>query len=119
MTRSQTLSEADGCAILKRVFEARGFSIAEAFAFREGDVSFTADGWDPTARVGYEYMTREEGDHEDLTPRELERLAEWMESGRLFFFIVDETDIADAKELEGAAHAFLDEVERRRAAGRG
>ena len=32
------LSESRGCAILKEVFESRGFRIAEEFPFREGDV---------------------------------------------------------------------------------
>lgn len=111
------LHEDDGCRILKTVFERRGFSIVEEFPFREGDVSFTADGWDPNARVGYEFMTTTQKDHEDLQPDELLRLTEWIEAGSLFLFIVDETDIESENELIAAAEAFLDEVEARRAKG--
>lgn len=111
------LTEAEGCAVLRRVFEGRGFRIEENQAFNEGDVSFTIDGWDAARRVGFEYMTREEGDHEDLDPGEIAQLAEWMEAGRLFIFIVDEVDIAEEAELASAANAFLDEVARRQAIG--
>lgn len=109
------LSEHQGREILRETFEARGFAIVEGFPFREGDVSFDADGWDPNARVGYEFMTTSARDHEDLAPDELLRLSEWIREGRLFLFIVDETDVRDADELRRAAGAFLDEVERRRA----
>lgn len=113
------LSEEEGCAVLKRVFEERGFAISERFPFEEEGVAFNADGWDPAARVGYEYMSRSDGDHEDLDPDELAVLGGWMEEGRLFLFVIDETDIDDADELAAAARAFLDEVERRRARGGG
>lgn len=111
------LLEDDGCRILKSVFERRGFTIVEEFPFREGDVTFTADGWDPSARVGYEFMTASDKDHEDLQPDELLRLTEWIEAGKLFLFIVDETDIEGEAELVAAAEAFLDEVQARRAQG--
>jgi len=107
------LSEAEGRSVLKRLFEARGYQIREDFPFREENVAFNADGWDPDARVGYEYMTHEERDHEDLSPDELLRIGEWIEAGRLYLFVVDETDIDDAAELEAAASSFLDEVARR------
>ncbi len=111
------LREDEGCRILKTVFERRGFHIVEEFPFREEDVSFTVDGWDPNARVGYEFMTTAAKDHEDLQPDELLRLTEWIDAGKLFLFIVDETDIEGEPELTAAAEAFLDEVEARRAQG--
>lgn len=111
------IGEEEGRRILKGVFERRGFRIVEDFPFREGDVAFTADGWDTDARVGYEFMTTADRDHEDLQPDELLRLHEWVQSGRLFLFIVDETDIEGEEELVSAAESFLDEVEARRAAG--
>jgi hypothetical protein len=110
------LNEYQGREILKELFEGRGYAIVEGFPFREGDVSFNADGWDPSARVGYEFMTTSERDHEDLSPDELLRLSEWIREGRLFLFIIDETDVGDADELRAAAESFLDEVERRRRA---
>lgn len=108
------LSEAEGRAVLKEIFETRGYQIREDFPFREESVTFNADGWDPDARVGYEYMTHEERDHEDLSPDELLRIGEWVEAGRLYLFIIDETDIAGREELAAAAIGFLEEVDRRR-----
>lgn len=111
------IREEDGCRILKAAFERRGFQIVEDFPFRESDVAFNVDGWDPEARVGYEFMTTADADHEDLQPDELLRLHEWVKAGKLFLFIVDETDIEGEEELLAAADAFLDEVEARRAQG--
>jgi hypothetical protein len=108
------LSEKDGCRVLKAAFEEAGFAIAESVPFDREGVSFTADGWDAEARVGYEYMTREDGDHEDLDPEVLTRLGEWANAGELFFFVIDETDVLDEGELREAAEAFLAEVARRR-----
>jgi len=110
------LTEAQGCAVLKRVFSSRGYKIQENVDFSEGTVKFNADGWDPKARVGYEYMTVEAGDHDDLSPDEMKQLGNWMNQGKLFFFIVDEANIEDEEELSWAANRFLDEVARRRGA---
>lgn len=109
------LSEARGCEVLKSLFEARGFRIAEDFPFREGRVAFNVDGWDPGARVGYEYMTHAARDHADLEPDELLQISEWNQAGHLYLFIVDETEVDSEDELSAAANAFLDEVEQRRA----
>jgi len=109
------LDEDEGCAVLLRVFVERGYRPVRDVRFAEGDVTFDIDGWDAEARVGFEYMTRHAGDHDDLTQEELGVLEARMRRGELFVFIVDETDIADAGELEWAAHRFLDEVQRRRA----
>ncbi|MEW5848334.1 MAG: hypothetical protein AB2A00_05945 [Myxococcota bacterium] len=108
------LTEAEGCAILKKIFEARGYSIQENVHFQEGNVSFNADGWDPVKRVGFEYMTHGAGDYEDLDGDEMNELVERMKKGELFFFIIDQA--MEAYELEWGASRFLDEVERRRAA---
>jgi len=108
------ISEADGCLILARVFETRGYQITRDIQLILDDVEFTADGWDPAARVGFEYMTREAEDHLDLTPAELVVLGERMERGELFILIIDESRIEAAEDLESAALSFLDEVALRR-----
>jgi hypothetical protein len=107
------LSESRGREILKDVFESRGLRIAEDFPFKEEGVTVNLDGWDPGARVGYEYMTHTDRDHEDLDPDEMLRISEWNEAGKLFLFIIDETDIDDEEELRQAASRFLDEVDKR------
>lgn len=108
------LDEAGGCEVLARVFAQRGFSIQRNVTFAEQGVEFVADGWDPKARVGFEYLTHAAGDHLDLTDDEMAKLVARMEAGELFFFVIDETDIESADELAWAANRFLDEVARRR-----
>ena len=111
------LTDAQGCAVLTEVFEARGFAIERDVKLAEGDLEFTADGWDAAARVGFEYLTHEAGDHLDLTPEELQRLAARMEAGELYVFVIDEGQIEDPDELRWAAERFLDEVTRRKGSG--
>ena len=106
---STPITEVAGCALLKRVFEARGYKINENVRFYEADVSFDADGWDPVHRVGYEYITSG-GDHDDLTPEEMATLGQWRAEGNLAFFLIDNADVRGAAELEWAADQFLDEV---------
>ena len=110
------IREAEGCAILARVFESRGYRIARDVGLEIGEVEFTADGWDAEAKVGFEYMTREAGDHIDLKPDEVTLLGQRMERGELFLLIIDESRIEIADDLEYAASSFLDEVDRRREA---
>ena len=108
------LSEREGCEILKTVFERRGYAIEENVPFAEHGVEFNCDGWDAKARVGYEYMTQEAHDHEDLDPEELLKLSEWAKQGGAAVFIIDETDIESADELAEAADRFIDELQRLR-----
>ncbi|HEY4222378.1 MAG TPA: hypothetical protein VGO62_13580 [Myxococcota bacterium] len=108
------LTEIEGTDVLARAFAARGYSIARDVPFDEAGVTCTLDGWDAGARVGFEYLTRDAGDHEDLTADELGRLWARMERGELYVFLVDERDVESAAELESAAGQFLDEVKKRR-----
>ncbi len=112
-------TEAQGCALLYDVFTRRGFTIATNVGFAEGEgdlaVAFEIDGWDAAERVGYEFLSRSEGDHDDLTPAELDRLGARMARDELHIFVVDETDFDSAHALEIYADAFLDEVMRRKA----
>lgn len=111
------LAEDEGCEVLREVFTRRGYTVAREVAFAEGDLRFTIDGWDAAARVGYEYLTRASGDHDDLTPAELAALGERIERGELYVFVIDEASVADADALRWAAERFLDEVARRRGGG--
>jgi hypothetical protein len=113
------LSEAEGCAVLRGVFSARGYTIAENVPLHEGKLHFTADGWDAIARVGYEYLTHMAGDHLELGPAVLAELGRRIAAGNLYLFVIDEESVASAEELAAAAEAFLDEVARRRAAPAG
>ena len=108
------LSEEEGCDLLARVFRARGYAIRRNVRFREYDVEFQIDGWDAKARVGFEFLSSEAHDHDDLTLGEFKRLMAAQQRGELAIFVVDESEQLTAGDLTASAEEFLDEV---RAAG--
>ncbi|NBU39603.1 MAG: hypothetical protein EBS51_02045 [Planctomycetia bacterium] len=107
---SEPLSEAAGCALLTKLFRARGYSIRRNVAFREKGISFDIDGWDAKARVGFEFLSSEKDDHDDLSLQEFERLKDAEQRGELFIFVVDEVESLSAAALRDAAESFLDDV---------
>lgn len=113
-----SLSEAAGCDLLAKVFRARGYTIARNLQFREYGVEFHVDGWDAKARVGFEYLTSEDDDHDDLSLVEYQALMEQQRRGELSLFVLDEVEPVSAADLEEQANEFLDEVEAARAARR-
>jgi hypothetical protein len=115
-----SLSEAAGCDLLAKVFRARGYTIARNLQFREYGVEFHVDGWDAKARVGFEYLSSEDDDHDDLSVVEYQALMEQQRRGELSLFVIDEVEPISAADLEEQANEFLDEVEaaRRSAGGR-
>lgn len=114
---SETLSEAAGCELLARLFRARGYAVRRNVPFREYGVSFDIDGWDPAARVGFEFLSSERADHQDLSLAEFERLKDAEQRGELSLFIIDEVEPLSAEALSAAAGDFLDDLERRGADG--
>ena len=109
--RRARLTEAEGCALLKVRFSEAGYAIQEHVAFEEEGVEVVLDGYDPAARVGYEYLTTEAGDREEFTPEVVAALEARMREGELFLFLIDELDV-DARGLSLAAERFLLAVER-------
>jgi hypothetical protein len=101
------MTERDACTLLKSQFEAAGYKIAENQPFDEDGVTFEIDGFDATARVGYEYVTEEAGDSWDVDGRVIETLAERHKAGELHVLVIEETAAPDAKAIERAAQAFL------------
>lgn len=106
----ETLSEFDGCDVLARLFRARGYAIKRNQTFREYGVEFHIDGWDPKARVGFEFLTSEDEDHDDLTLEEYKTLCDAQRRGELALFIIDEVEPLSEKDLVAEAHEFLDEM---------
>jgi hypothetical protein len=104
------MTEREACALLKSHFEAAGYKIAENQPFDEDGVTFEIDGFDATARVGYEYVSEEAGDSWDVDGRVIETLAERRKAGDLHVLVVDEAAVPDAAALERAARAFLAEI---------
>ncbi|MGE0712174.1 MAG: hypothetical protein AB7N76_29805 [Planctomycetota bacterium] len=111
--RRARLTEAEGCALLRVRFQEAGYAIQEHAPFEEGGVRVELDGFDPAARVGYEYLTTEAGDREEFTPEVVGALEARMRAGELFLLLVDEQDV-DARGLSLAAERFLQVVARMR-----
>lgn len=107
---SEFVSETEGCDLLARLFRARGYAIARNLLFREYGVEFHVDGWDAKARVGFEFLSSEDEDHDDLTVSEYQTLAAAQQRGELALFIIDEVEPLSASDLALSANEFLDEV---------
>ena len=108
---SETLSEFEGCTLLARLFRRRGYAIERNMMFREYGVEFHIDGWDRKARVGFEFLTSEDDDHDDLTLEEYNALTDAQHRGELALFIIDEVEPLSPADLLAEANEFLDEVE--------
>ena len=89
---SETLSEFEGCTHLTRLFRRRGYVIERNVMFREYGVEFHIDGWDKKARVGFEFLTSEDDDHDDLDLEEYKALSDAQQRGELAVFIIDEVE---------------------------
>ena len=107
---SDTLSETEGFSLLAELFRARGHSLQRNVLFREYGVTFHVDGWDPHARVGFEFLTSEDEDHDDLSLEEYKTLNDHQQRGELSLFIIDEVEPISASALLHEANEFLDEV---------
>ncbi len=106
------LSEHEGCEVLTRVFEAHGYQLQAHHPLSlPSGARVSLDGYDPQQKVGFEYITNEAGDRQELTPEVIEELEDGIEAGHFMLLLVDELDISDAAELEQLARRFL---ERRR-----
>lgn len=101
------MNERDGCALLRERFIAAGLAIQEGFAFAEGGLAITLDGFDPARRVGYEYLTNEAGDRAELTEEVVAELEDRMRRGELFLLLIDEAEVDGAATLARAADHFL------------
>ena len=98
------LNEATGRLILKEAFEVQGYSITEDYVLRVDRAAVQLDGYDPVARVGYEYSSREDGLDFSL----LEAL---MEQNQCRLFVIDEELAADAQDVLNAVFEFFRELE--------
>ena len=107
---SDTLSETAACDLLARLFRSRGYAIERNVPFREYGVEFHIDGWDPRARVGFEFLSSEDDDHDDLSLAEYKTLSTAQQRGELALFILDEVEPLSAANLMAAARDFLDEA---------
>ena len=107
---TDAVSETKACDLLALLFKSRGYAVSRNVMFREYGVEFHADGWDPRARVGFEFLSSEDDDHDDLTLAEYQTLMAAQKRGELSLFIIDEVEPVSAADLVRAATDFLDEV---------
>ena len=108
---SDTLSELKACDLLTTLFRERGYNIARNVMFREYGVVFHIDGWDAEARVGFEFLTSEDDDHDDLDLEEYKALMMAQQRGELSLFVIDEVEPVSEADLIETVNDFLDEVE--------
>ncbi len=94
-----TLSETKACDLLTKLFRARGYTIARNVMFREYGVVFHIDGWDTKARVGFEFLTSEDDDHDDLSLEEYKTLMMAQQRGELSLFVIDEVEPVSEADL--------------------
>jgi hypothetical protein len=118
-TPDDLLSETNACDLLARLFRKRGYAIARNIPFREYGVSFHIDGWDSKARVGFEFLSSEDDDHDDLTLEEYKTLMDAQHRGELALFIIDEVEPLSTDDLTYTVNEFLDEVAEAARAARG
>lgn len=102
----RVLSESQGRVLLREAFEASGFTIEENYLMQLGSSTVELDGFDLQARVGYEYVTREDG----LQPGEAEEL---LTREDCVLFLIDERDVPDSATMLDAVWKFLRQLERR------
>lgn len=105
-----TLSETKACELLARLFRARGYAVTRNIMFREYGVTFHIDGWDAKKRIGFEFLTSEDDDHDDLSLEEYKTLMAAQQRGELSLLIMDEVEPLSEADLTATAHEFLDEV---------
>jgi hypothetical protein len=108
---SDTLSELKACDLLTTLFRARGYTISRNVMFREYGVVFHIDGWDAKARVGFEFLSSEDDDHDDLDLEEYKALMMAQQRGELSLFVIDEVEPVSEADLIETVNDFLDEVE--------
>lgn len=87
---SDTISETNACDILSRLFRARGYNISRNVMFHEYGVEFHIDGWDEKERIGFEFLSSEDDDHDDLSLEEYKTLMAAQLRGELSVLIMDE-----------------------------
>ena len=100
------LDEATGRLILKEAFEAQGYQITEDYPLQVGAETVSMDGYDPAARVGYEYSTGQDG----LDYALIDGL---IEQNQCRLFVIDEDLTAEAQDILNAVFEFFREFESR------
>ena len=98
------LSETDGRIVLKEAFESKGYHIEENYLLRLNGHDIELDGYDAAAKVGYEYLTSEDGLESDA-------LQQLLDCRDYKIFLMDEEQVPNAWVLAQAVLDFFRELE--------
>lgn len=98
------LSEADGRIVLREAFESKGYHIEENYLLSLNGIEIELDGYDSAAKVGYEYLTSEDGLESDA----LQLLLSCREYK---IFLMDEHHVPNAWVLAQAVLDFFRELD--------
>jgi hypothetical protein len=101
------IGEARGRAILARRFQAAGLELVADHPITLAGTVILLDGFDPVRRIGFEYVTTEAGDREELTPEVQGELEARAARGELCVLLLDENQLMTEAMLERAADRFL------------
>lgn len=101
------LSEKDGTEILRRCFADAGLRPQPDHPITVAGKKVHLDGFDAERNIGFEYLTHEANDREELTPDVIAELEAKMQQGELFVLLIDEGEVESAAMLERAAQHFL------------
>ncbi len=106
------MNERQGSAVLRRVFEARGLSLVPDFDLSQLGAfpAVRLDGFDPAARVGFEWLTTEAGDHPLFSDEVVAALDAAVASGAVHLLLVDESEALDEPSLVRIGDRFLDRL---------
>jgi hypothetical protein len=107
------MTEQEGRAVLRRRFEAAGVAIATDHRMNVADREIVLDGYDAARKIGYEYVTTQAGDRQELTPAVVAELERRMRAGELALLLIDEVEAIDEAVLEEIADRFLAAVRQR------
>lgn len=107
------IDEKTGSRVLAARFTAAGLSLKDDYPFAAAGRTIHLDGYDPERKIGFEYLTTEAGDREEITPEVVADLELRMGRGELFVLLIDEREVEDEATLIHAADHFLSVLEAR------
>jgi hypothetical protein len=107
------MTEREGRAVLRARFQAAGLEIAEDVRVGLGGHVIDADGFDAARGIGYEYMTREAGDFDEIGPEVVAAIDDHARRGDVLLLLIDEDDVGSKEDLALAADRFLAELRAR------
>ncbi|HTJ81293.1 MAG TPA: hypothetical protein VL400_06200 [Polyangiaceae bacterium] len=101
------IGEDEGVRLLGDRFRAAGLDLVDGYAMEIAGKTVHLDGYDPGRKIGFEYVTTEAGDREELSVEVVAELERRMRLGELYVLLIDEREVSGAAVLERAADHFL------------